>query len=99
MNDGGCWMTKNDLDLMKNLNNVEQFKGYVDDLRENEIFVWRHLLLSGELEIDTHKVHIFCANVRSKYKNVVCGLKPTSTVVVFRPFHDFLERIQFPFRG
>ena len=81
------------------MNNVEQFKGYVDYLRENENVLWRQLLVSGELSIDTQKVHRFFANVRNKYKNGVWDLKLTSTVGVFRPFHDFLDQIQFLFRG
>jgi len=99
MDDDKYWMNNNDLDLIKLLNNVEQFKGYVDYLRENENILWRHLLVSGELSIDTHKVHRFCANIRNKYKNGVWDLKLTSKVGVFRPFHDSLEQIQFLFRG
>ena len=38
INDGKFWMAKNDLYPMKNLNNVERFKGHVNYLRENENF-------------------------------------------------------------
>ena len=98
MNDGKYWMTKNDLDPMKILNNIEQFKGYVYYLRENENVLWRHLLVSGEFSIDTHKVYSFCANIRNKYRNSVWDLNLSSMVGVFRLFYDLLEQIQFPFR-
>ena len=56
---GKYWMTKNDLDEMKMLNDVERFKVYVDSLCENENVLWRHLLVSGKFSIDTHKCMIF----------------------------------------
>ena len=61
-------MTKSDLDPQKSLNNVEEFKGYVNYLRENENILWRHLLVSDELSIDTNRVNSYCANMMTQYK-------------------------------
>ena len=56
MNNSMCWMTKSDLDPMKNLNNVEKFDGYVKYFFENQSDLWRHLLVNGELSINTNTV-------------------------------------------
>ena len=55
MNNGKCWMTTSDLDPQKNLNNVEEFEGYANYLRDNKNDLYKHLLVSDELSIDTNK--------------------------------------------
>ena len=80
MNEGKCWMAKNDLDPMKELNNIKQIKGCINYLCKNKNVLRRHLLMSGELSIYTHKVHSFCANVRNTYKNGVWDLKSRNIV-------------------
>ena len=82
---------------MKFLNNVEQFKGYVDYLRENENVLWRHLLVSGELSTDTHKVFSFCANVRNTYKSGAWDLTSRSQLVYLDHFMIFESKSNVSF--
>ena len=92
-------MTTSDLDLQKNLNNLEEFKRNVNYLRGTKNDLWIHLLVSGELSIDTKKVHSYYKNARTHYKLDVWDTKPTNKMGVFRPFHNLLEHIQFHFTG
>ena len=97
MNDEKCWMTKNNLDLQKNLNNVEEFKGCVDYLHAKESVLWRQLLVSSELSIDTSKVNSYCVTMRTQYKLGVWDIESTTTHGVFKLFHDLLDKFNFPF--
>ena len=89
-------MTKSDLHPQKNLNNVEDFKGYVNYLCENKNVLWIQLLVSG-VSIDTNRVHKYCENMRIQYKLGVWDIELINKNSVFKPFHDLLKQIQFPF--